>query len=206
MWKLRAFDLGLIRRFLRGRPHQRVLEIGAWNGWLSHQLSGDGHDVMAVGYFIHQFDGLRARKHYPEASWLAVQLDLEDLSILQGPFDIIIFNRGLSAFVNPARTLRDSVALLARGGLMIATGINVFRDTSKIEAHFVEVRHQFEKTTGRDLFFKPMKGYFDFRDLEQLRDVGMVIRRDPRLWPSNLRAVVDGSRPKFMYGVFRRYH
>lgn len=204
LWGLRALDLSLIRRFLRGRSRQRVLEIGAWNGWLSHQLSGDAHDVLAIDYFVHQFDGLRARKHYPEEAWSAVQLDLEDLGILQGPFDVIIFNRGLSTFVDPVQTLKGAAEMLAPGGLVIATGLNVFRDTSKIEAHFKATRREFEKTTGRDLFFKPMKGYLDSQDLKNLRSVGMAIGGQLRLWRPNLRALLDPSRPRFMYGVLRR--
>jgi len=183
-----------------------VLEIGAWNGWLSHQLSKDGHEVLAVDYFVHQLDGLRARKHYPEAGWRAVQMDLEDFSVLKGPFDIIIFNRGLPTFIDPVQTLTDATALLAPGGMVIATGLTVFKDISKIEAHFKAVRNEFEEETGRDLFFKPMKGYLDSRGLKNLRDVGMVIRRDLRLWRSQLRAMLDPSRPRFMYGVFRRDH
>ena len=206
MWKLRKLDLALIRRLLQGRSRQRVLEIGGWNGWLSHQLSEDRHDVVAIDYFVHPFDGLRARKHFPEAGWRAVQMDLEDLTILQGPFDVIIFNHGLGTFIDPVQKVRDATALLASGGMMIATGLTVFKDTSRIEAHFKAVRCEFEEATGRDLFFKPMKGYLDSRDLKDLRDVGLVIRREPRLWRPNLRAVLDPSRPRFMYGVLRRDH
>ncbi len=204
MWKLRRLNLSLIRRLLRGRSRQRVLEIGAWNGWLSHRLSQDGHDILAIDYFVHQFDGLRARKHYPGAGWSAVQLDLEDLSILQGPFDIIIFNHGLGTFIDPVRTLRSAAAMLAPDGLVIATGLTVFKDTSRIEAHFKAVRCEFEEATGRDLFFKPMKGYLDSSDFKNLCTVGMAITMDRRLWRPNLRAVVDGARPRFMYGVLRR--
>ena len=131
-------------------------------------------------------------------------MDLEDLTILQGPFDVIIFNHGLGTFIDPVQTVTESTALLAPGGMMIATGMTVFKDTSRIEAHFKAVRREFEEATGRDLFFKPTKGYLDLFDLKNLCSVGMAITKDRRLWRPNLRAMLYPSRPRFMYGVFRR--
>lgn len=201
MWKLRALDLLLMRRRLRHRPQQRILEIGAWNGWLSHQLSLEGHDLLAVDYFVHPFDGLRARKHYPGAVWQAIQMDLEDLSILEGPFDVIVFNRGLPTFSDPVRTVRHATTLLAPGGFVICTGLNVFKRTTEIEAHFAGVRKDFERSTGRDLFFKPMKGYLDNSDVDRLSSTGLRIHTDRRLWRSNLRARLFPSSPMHCWGV-----
>ena len=204
MWRLRELDLRLMRRRLRHRPLQRILEIGAWNGWLSHSLSEDGHDVLAVDYFVHPFDGLRARRHYPEANWRAAQLDLEDLGLLKGPFDVVVFNRGLSTFIDPVRTVLSAAALLTPNGFVICTGLNVFKDTATIEAHFKTARAEFERSTGRDLFFKPMKGYLDQRDVEQLRSAGMMIQSDRRLWLSTLRARLNPSLPRHCWGILFR--
>ena len=76
----------------------KILDLGAWNGWLSNQLSSDGHElVTAIDYFLHERDGLAAKKYYPN-EFLAIQMDLEDLSILPYNYDIIIINRGFTLF------------------------------------------------------------------------------------------------------------
>ena len=42
-WKAKQEDLRLIKRLLKGKENLKILEIGAWNGWLSHQLVKWGH-------------------------------------------------------------------------------------------------------------------------------------------------------------------
>src|SRR5262245_61072958 len=76
-WRLRRADLAVVRGLLAGRVRQRVLDVGAWNGWLSHRLVEQGHDVTGTDYFADEYDGLGARRWYC-ASWRTIQLDLAD--------------------------------------------------------------------------------------------------------------------------------
>src|SRR4051812_41670551 len=49
-WRLRGYDLDVIQRLLHSRGPRRILDVGAWNGWLSHRLAAQGHSVTAIDY------------------------------------------------------------------------------------------------------------------------------------------------------------
>ena len=78
-WKLRQYDLELVQSLMPAKRN-KILEIGAWTGWLSHHLAKE-NDLLALDYFTHELDGLAAKKFYSE-DWLTVQMDLENFSSL----------------------------------------------------------------------------------------------------------------------------
>ncbi|HEY1012806.1 MAG TPA: methyltransferase domain-containing protein [Herpetosiphonaceae bacterium] len=203
-WRLRRYDLALARRLLRGlrpagRP-PRVLDIGAWNGWLSNRLAEDGCAVTAVDYFADPHDGLGARQFY-RAEWRAIQLDLLDLAVLEPEYDAVILNRCLQFAPDPIAFARQARRLAAPGGLLLATGIECFADPrAKAAAVAAEVARYADRYAFQ-LFLRPTKGYLDRADLRGLAAAGLRFRPYPQLWLANLRAALRPARGRHLYGV-----
>ncbi len=201
-WRLRRCDLALLRRLLRGRPRQTILDVGAWNGWLSNRLAGDGHTVTAVDYFDDEYDGLRARKFYA-SSWQAVQMDLLDLPVLGEVFDVIVLNRCVQFFPRPAAAVALAKAQLAAGGLLILTGLELYRDPRAKAARVAQLLHSHRQRYGFELFLRPTKGYLDFADKTQMEAQGVQIKPYWQLLPANLKPLLRPARPRHCYGVYR---
>lgn len=197
-WRLRRYDLAVVNRLLRGRLRQRVLDIGAWNGWLSHRLATMGHEVTAIDYFVDEYDGLRARKFYP-TRWLAIQMNLEDLDVLDQQFDVVIVNRCLQFFADPASYAAAALEKVASGGLLVLTGLAFLRDPRHRIEGLAELRSQLHRH-GLD-FFKPMKGYLDLGDRARLQALGVALRPYPQLWRANLKALLIPTAPRYAYGI-----
>jgi len=199
-WRLRAYDLEIVVRLLSKRAHQCILDVGAWNGWLSHRLALCGHDVTAVDYFADEYDGLGARRRY-STHWRAIQVDLSDLSVLGEHFDVVILNRCLQFFADPPACIEAARPMLASGGMLIATGLQFFRDT-RVKARQVEAtRKRYRDRFDFELFLRPTKAYLDFGDLRQLRTSGLTLKQYPQLWRANLKSMLRPALPRHLYGV-----
>lgn len=201
-WRLRRYDLALLRRLLRRRPRQTILDVGAWNGWLSNRLASDGHTVTAVDYFADEYDGLRARKFYA-SSWQAVQMDLLDLPALGESFDVIVLNRCVQFFPQPAAAVAQAKAQLAAGGLLILTGLELYRDSRAKAARVAHLLRSHRQRYGFELFLRPTKGYLDLADKTQLEAQGVQIKPYWQLLPANLKALLRPALPRHCYGVYR---
>src|SRR6185503_11811066 len=95
----------------------RVLDLGAGNGWLSHQLARAGHFVVAVDRLDDDRDGLGAWRHY-DTRFAAVQADFDALPFEPAQFDLVIFNGSLHYAANPAATLAHAREMLRRDGVL----------------------------------------------------------------------------------------
>lgn len=199
-WRLRRYDWRVVDRMLRGRSGSRILDIGAWNGWLSHRLAQRGHTVTAIDYFVDEYDGLGARQFYP-SSWQAVQLDLTDLTVLDEQFDVVLLNRCLQFFADPVAYALRARQLVGPRGLLLATGLSVVRDATRKQREVQQLR-AYLRQHGLD-FFKPLKGYLDWHDAAQLRAAGFDLRGYPQLRLANWRARLQATRPSYFYGVWQ---
>ena len=200
-WRPRCHDLNVIRRLLRGRERQRVLDIGSYNGWLSAWLSRNGHEVTAVDFFADEHDGLGARKFYSRASWRSIQMDLGDLSILGARFDVVVLNRCLQFFPDPLAYLEHVKDRVAPGGLLILTGLDFYKNPSARQANLARLQERFQAQYGIDFFLRPTRGYLDLSDWKRLRAGGVIIRHYPAQWHRNIRSLLVPIRPRFCYGV-----
>ncbi len=203
VWKLRQYDVQLLDELMEKRTPQTVLDFGAWNCWLSHHLAKQGHEVLAIDYFIHPFDGLRAKQHYSFNDWWAVQMDLEDVSIIDASFDVIVLNRNFSYFTDPLRSLQQVKAMLKPGGLLVLTGLNIFHNTTSIAQHYEKLKKDFQQRYGIPFLFKPFKGYLDAEDQQQLEQAGVKIHAYAQLWKGNLKAKLVPQQPRYYYGIYR---
>jgi len=196
-WRMRRYDVEILEKLLAGRKQQRILDIGAWNGWLSHWLTKKGHQVTAVDYFIDKYDGLQAMNFYKER-WQAIQMDLTDLGVINGRFDVVVLNRCVQFYADPVAYALAAKEKVADGGLFILTGLSFFRDPRpKIESVAAFQQH----LRHHDIpDFKPMKGYLDFEDKHRLEKEGVQLHLVPQLWRSNLKAQVKKAAPQYYYG------
>lgn len=200
-WRLRTYDIAVLQQILAGRKNQQILEIGAWNGWLSNWLTQQGHQVTAVDYFSDEYDGLGAQKHY-RARWQAIQMDLTDLSVLDGRFDLVILNRCVQFFADPVAYALAATEKTAPGGLLLLTGLSFFQDFAA-KAQAVAEFNQHLRQNGVPPF-KPMKGYLDFEDKQQLESAGVKVRPYPQLWLANLKSRFNKAAPRYFYGLYSR--
>jgi 2-polyprenyl-3-methyl-5-hydroxy-6-metoxy-1,4-benzoquinol methylase len=199
-WRLRGYDLAILLKLLRPR-RRRVLDVGAWNGWLSHRLSLQGCEVTAVDYFADEHDGLGARKFY-STNWRAIQIDLTDLSVLDECFDIIVLNRCLQFFPDPLTCVRAACQMLSPGGRLIATGLQFYQDPSHKARQVAETRQSYQERYGFELFLRPTKAYLDFDDMKDLEAAGLALKPYPQLRLANLKAAFKRAQPRHLYGVY----
>lgn len=199
-WRLRCYDLEVVTRLLADRPRQRVLDLGAWNGWLSNRLAQLGHRVTAIDYFVDEYDGLRARKFY-DTDWQAIQMNLEDLDVLDQQFDVVIANRCVQFYADPPAYAATVKKKVAPGGTLLITGLGFMRDPSQRIAGLEALRQQYQDN-GFD-FFKPMKGYLDFDDKARLAAQGFVLHPYRQLRVANTRSLLSATRPRYYYAIWR---
>jgi 2-polyprenyl-3-methyl-5-hydroxy-6-metoxy-1,4-benzoquinol methylase len=199
-WYLFRRDLKIIRNALKGRSKLEILNYGSWNGWLSNRLVLDGHRVTAIGYFIDEFDGLGAKQYFP-SEWLAIQTDLDDLSILEKNFDAIIFNRGIQFEEKPAIKVNTLINKLRPDGILIITGIDFYRDPRKRARDITNLVEDYRKKYNFNLFIRPTKGYIDRADIRDMKTFGMQLHRYPGMWGSHLRSILSRVQLIPFYGV-----
>jgi SAM-dependent methyltransferase len=202
-WRMRGYDAAVIRRLTEDRVCGTALDVGAWNGWLSHLLAVDGHAVTAVDYFVDELDGLGAHRFY-SVGWRSIQTDLRDLSILDQRFDLVILNRCIQFFEDPAAMVTSAAERLEAGGLLVATGLEFFADPS---GRRQQVEAMLERFRQHGIVpFIPIKGYLDTEDLRRLRAAGLELRAYPqlRMRIARARSWLDPKRGRPCFGVLER--
>lgn len=204
LWNLRLYDLKLITRLLSDRASPgglRILDVGAWNGWLSHRLSALGHHVTATDVFVDAQDGLGAVRHYPH-KFLAVQADQERLHLFEGPFDLVVAQRCAGYFVDLARSIRQMQALVAPGGVLLFTGVNVYRDPRTIRTQLAQEARHFDERYHLPYFFKPVKGFVDEDAARLLEQHGIELLSYPQLRWRNWINRPLARKPQYLYGIW----
>lgn len=191
-WRFRCQDIPIVRRLLRGKQ-LRILEIGGWNGWLTHHLVRWGHSVTAVDYTAHPDDGLGAMRHY-DVTWEAVQMDVTDLTPLDRRFDLAIINHGLHLFPAPVDYVAH-VQQFAESVLLL--GLVFYRDPSRRVAQVDALKRNFEAQYGLPFYFKPTRAYLDFDDKQRLAGLGLRLR--PYLRRANLKATLLTYYPFYIW-------
>lgn len=201
-WRLRRYDWAVVQKWMGTRP-QRVLDIGAWNGWLSHRLAQMGHEVTAIDYFTDPYDGLGAKQFY-STTWRAIQMDLTDLSPLPPIFDHIILNRCLPFFGDAAAYLAQAQTKLAPGGHILLTGLAFYHDPSSKAQAVAAMTEQYRQQYGTEMFLNPTKGYLDRKDHRQLTAAGVRLTPYSQLFLANLKAWLRPHYPRYFYGQIGR--
>jgi 2-polyprenyl-3-methyl-5-hydroxy-6-metoxy-1,4-benzoquinol methylase len=198
-WLIRAHDVRKVLNLIRSRTEQNILEIGAWNGWLTHHLARAGHDVVAIDYTADEHDGLGAKIHY-DVNWTAIQMDLTNLSVFDCRFDMIVINHGLHFFSDPVDYVQEVKKLLKPNGLLILLNLTFYRNPARRIVQVEKLTSDFIEAYGMSIFLKPTRAYMDFEDKHQFQKQGITLRLYRHLWRANLKARMRKTAPAYYYG------
>lgn len=201
-WRVRQLDLEIALRLIGRRDGPlTILELGAYNGWLTHHLAARGHDVTVIDYFLDDLDGLKTRRFYRE-KWRSIQMDIRDTGLLDARFDIIIFNRCLQFFEDPPAYFDQLAGMLNPGGMMLLLGLQMFKDPRAKRAAMARQQAAFREQYHFDNFLVPLKGYLDFDDRKALHRRGVRLIPYARLAVDNIKSLLKPSLPRHYYGVY----
>lgn len=174
-WKARKIDINYVFSELPKAKGLKILEIGAWNGWLSNQLAKAGHDVIAIDIFTDKYDGLGAMQFYPH-KWTCIQMDIEAVDkVFSTQFNAIILNWGAAYIPDLPNYVDKLKSMLVQNGKLIFIGIAVYLDEKAKIAELAALNADFYTEYGINLFFKPCKGYLTWADKEQLEQKGFSL-------------------------------
>lgn len=203
MWEQRHNEMLFIRKALHSQEGLKVLEVGAWNGWLSNKLMWDRHAVVAVDYFDDEWDGLRAKKHYPHPNWASLQMDPEHPEIIDSKFDVIIFNHNLPYFSDLEKTLKQYKAMLNTGGKFFIIGIHIVGDPKKYEAAFKAKDADFQNRFGISINFKPMKPCLTKEDKALLQAEGFHLHIESKSILKSLKQKIKKEEMEYMNAIYQ---
>jgi 2-polyprenyl-3-methyl-5-hydroxy-6-metoxy-1,4-benzoquinol methylase len=190
-WRTRCRDLQLVKRLItnhfgpRGTVSLKILDVGAYNGWLSHNLARLGHEVTGIEYFRDPFDGLGARQFHT-AVWYPIQMDLLDLSLLDQMYEVVIMNHGLCFFPNPVSYVEQLLKKVAPGGLFVAIGLQFWRNPRKRQEQIAARQRAYLQRYGRQMLLRPAPGYLDSQDKARMAHLGLTFHSYPHTRVHNL--------------------
>ncbi len=199
MSRIRCADVRNVLRLLEGRQRQTVIEVGPWNGWLTHHLVRAGHIVTALGYSADGDNGLGAKRHYT-VNWHTVQMDVSDLTRVQGKVDVVILNHGLHLFPDALATARDALALIRPGGLVVLLCLMIYRDPSARRVQLTQLEQQCRAAVGVTHLLKPSRGYLTPSDMTALREMGFAVWPYPSMSRSEVKALLRPQAPVYRWG------
>lgn len=127
IWRVRAHSFERLLTLIgNGRP-LKILDVGAGNGWLAHQLARRGHRVATLDLADDPRDGLGARAHYA-ASFEAYQAEFDRMPFGESQFDRVIFNAALHYACALSVTLREACRVTRSGGSVIVMDSPFYSD------------------------------------------------------------------------------
>jgi SAM-dependent methyltransferase len=203
-WKFRQASLKVMNNLLTQKNYGSFLEIGPWNGWLTHHLSAKINKGVAADLFNDEVNGLAAIKHYPNAQWLPVQCDIESMDLFTVKFDLIILNHCVQFFQDYRKAIQKIKALLAKGGTLVILGISVYKDASEKQKDVENMQRSYFDRTGKNLYFRPSKGYFDASDKHWLEKEEFSFTEYSVFHRHKFLAAFDKKLPRFYYALYEQ--
>lgn len=200
-WRLRQCDWEILLPLLKDRKRQRVLEIGPYNGWLTHRMAKLGLDITAIDYFIDDLDGLKTKKYYLE-EWKSIQMDIRDLAIIDASFDIILVNRCLQFFEDPVEYFGSLKGKISQNGMIILTGLQFFKNPQQKQKQLEMEKLNFKREHNFDFMLVPFKGYLEFEDKQKLSLQNVNLHPYSRLFANNLKSLIRPSLPRHYFGIY----
>ncbi len=193
-WAIRAagFD-ALIARVVAPRERasgaQRVVDLGAGNGWLAHRLSQRGHNVAAVDLLTNARDGLGAHRRY-DAPFTPVQAEFECLPLADAQADLTIFNSSLHYAARYETVLAEALRVTAPGGALVILDSPIYREGASGAQMVAERQTQFRRAYGFASDAVPSENYLTYDRLRALGaslGVRWQLARSPRGWRWRMR-------------------
>jgi SAM-dependent methyltransferase len=181
-WRVRRESYEHFERYVLGpvRRPLRILDLGAGNGWLSHRLAAQGHDVSAVDRIVDEADGLGAARHYP-VRFLAAQASFDALPFAAGQFDVVVFNGSLHYAPDVAAALASGRRMLVHGGTLAVMDSPMFKGERSGRAMVDDMVRRFESAYGIRDAVRTGAGYLTF---DSLARAATTFGARPRFIPS----------------------
>jgi|SRR6185437_1904258 SAM-dependent methyltransferase len=196
-WRLRALHYIAIRAALAVLPHiDRVLDVGAGNGWLARRLAGSFRvtalDVDATDTGLGAIDDRRVGR---------LRADLEALPLAAGRVDLAIVAAALHYALDLTRALTELARVLRPGGLLVVADSPLYPDVAARDAAWERTRDHYRAAgaghlAGRyhGLVREELDGRAGFRFVE----LGLP-SASPRAWLSRLRGRSNGARLPLLF-------
>lgn len=171
-WAIRAAGYAaLIKQVVAPREQasgiQRVLDLGAGNGWLAYRLSWRGHDVAAVDLLANARDGLGAHRQY-DAPFFPVQAEFERLPLADAQADLAIFNSSLHYAACYETVLAEALRVTSPGGALVILDSPIYHDGASGAQMVAERQAQFRRAYGFASDAVPSENYLTYDRLRAL--------------------------------------
>lgn len=138
----RMFDLAMEEMQLTGK--ERILDVGAGQGWASRFFAAKGCEVIATDIVADEWYGLGrswAIMEHAEVSFEPMLADGENMPFPENYFDYVFFQGALHHFTDFKRVLVQVRKILKPGGRVIAAGepsIAIFSSEAAVQATLEE--------------------------------------------------------------------
>lgn len=218
MWVMRSKTYSYFeRRILRNAEVNKngpldIIDLGAGNCWLSHQLSLRNHHPVAVDIFSDERDGLRAVRHYPKP-FPVIECDFDQLPLPSRSFDLAVFNASLHYSSDYIRTLTEVRRCLRPSGSIVILDSPVYRLPEHGKQMVHEKHAEFLRRYGFSSDALPSVEFLDrtmLRILQQRLELKWRIYKPWYGWRWHvrpLRAFLQGRRlPSKFWILVGRFH
>ncbi|WP_266182582.1 class I SAM-dependent methyltransferase [Dyella humicola] len=152
-WRIRArsYDY-LARHLLDGADRgNRILDLGAGNGWMSFRLALAGYRPCAVDLLANDSDGLGAARHYrtrlPEL-FPRFQAEIRHLPFADEQFDAAVFNASFHYAEDYEASLREAMRCVKKGGVVIISDTPWYSRSESGEQMLADRRAAFRRSHG----------------------------------------------------------
>ena len=184
IWHIRAITYRVLRRrILTTNVPQRIVDLGAGNGWLAHRLSHAGHQVAAVDLDDDARDGLGTWPRYTDSveappPFLPVQATFDQLPWPDDTFDVALFNGALHYSADYAATLAEACRVVRPGGTVAILDSPFYRHVASGRTMVAERAAGFRARHGAGCGTVVNEG---FLTLERLHTLGAALRLNWRV-------------------------
>lgn len=199
-WEWKRQSMELLFEEIEDMDYNTVLEIGAWNGWLTKLLSRRSKEVLAVDYFVDPADGLGAMRLYsPNITPLQCNVALFPQEFKKMKFDLIVLTHCVAFQADPVQYLIDLIPLLNSGGQLFALGVTYFENPIKKKQEVEAFKERNRRENGFDIFLQPVKGYLDANDINRLQKFGFEVDDYPNMLFQNLKSRLITTSARYVY-------
>ena len=154
-WQMRArsYDY-IVRHLLKGSGHDRgnrILDLGAGNGWMSFRLALAGYQPIAVDLLTNDCDGLGAARHYQgrlPKLFPRFQAEICRLPFADEQFDVAVFNASFHYAEDGEACLREALRCVRKGGMVIISDTPWYAREESGQQMLAERREAFLRSHG----------------------------------------------------------